>query len=74
MALRRSSTIHGAWLVRALAGNRKVLTCDGCGSRMFVKGPSGLCPFCFTTRCQRDERTHEIADQEATSALSDWGY
>jgi len=72
MGLRRSSNINGAWLVRALAGSRRVLTCDGCGSRMFVKGPSGLCPLCFTTRRQRDEHTHEIAEQEASTALSDW--
>ena len=72
MGLRRSSNISGAWLVRALAGSRKVHTCDGCGSRMFVKGPSGLCPVCFTSRRQLDERSHEIAAQEASAALSDW--
>lgn len=73
MGLRRSSNIDAAWLVRALAGSRKVLTCDSCGSRMFVKGTSGLCPLCFTSRRQRDEQAHEIAEREATAALSDWG-
>ncbi len=72
MMRRRSSNINSAWLVRALAGSPRVYACDDCGSRMFVKGPSGLCPLCFTSRCQRDEYTHEIAEHEASAALSDW--
>ena len=71
---RKRMVIDSAWLVRALAGSRKVHTCDDCDSRMFVKGPSGLCPICLTSRRQRDEHTHEIAAEEATAALSDWGY
>lgn len=74
MGHRRSSNIDSAWLVRALAGSPRVHACDECGSRMFVKAPSGLCPLCFTSRLRRDEDAHEIAAHEATAALSDWGH
>ena len=41
--------IPNAYLIRALA-RREADHCDGCGGRMFVKGPSGLCPFCRAGR------------------------
>jgi hypothetical protein len=41
--------IPNAFLIRALA-RRESEQCDGCSSRMYVKGPSGLCPFCRAGR------------------------
>lgn len=41
--------IPSAYLVRALA-RREAEHCDRCGHRMFVKGASGLCPFCLADR------------------------
>ena len=40
-----SSQIPSAFLIRALARG-PAEHCDRCGHRMFVKQPSGLCPFC----------------------------
>ena len=37
--------IPSAFLIRALA-RHEAQHCDHCGHRMFVKGPSGLCPLC----------------------------
>ena len=39
--------IPSAFLIRALA-RHEAQHCDGCGHRMFVKGSSGLCPFCLS--------------------------
>lgn len=39
------SQIPSAFLIRALARG-PAAHCDRCGHRMFVKQPSGLCPFC----------------------------
>jgi rubrerythrin len=74
MGTRRSSNIHGAWLVRVLAASRKAHACQECGARMFVKAPSGLCPVCFTRRRLEDERVHEIASEQVDSTLGDWGF
>ena len=63
--------IEGAWLVRVLAGSANVHHCSGCGSRMFVKAPSGLCPLCFTRRSLREEHVHELASHGACLALKD---
>jgi hypothetical protein len=41
--------IPSAFLIRALA-RHAAEHCDRCGHRMFVKGPSGLCPFCLSDR------------------------
>lgn len=41
--------IPSAFLIRALARHQSH-HCDRCGHRMFVKGPSGLCPFCLSDR------------------------
>jgi hypothetical protein len=41
--------IPSAYLIRALA-RREAEHCDRCGDRMFVKGASGLCPFCLADR------------------------
>ncbi|RIK97379.1 MAG: hypothetical protein DCC71_21760 [Proteobacteria bacterium] len=41
--------IPSAYLVRALA-RREAEHCNRCGHRMFVKGRSGLCPFCLADR------------------------
>lgn len=41
--------IPSAYLIRALA-RREAEHCDRCGHRMFVKGASGLCPFCLADR------------------------
>jgi hypothetical protein len=41
--------IPSAYVIRALA-RREADHCDRCGHRMFVKGPSGLCPFCRADR------------------------
>ena len=41
--------IPSAFLIRALARHESH-HCDRCGHRMFVKGPSGLCPFCLSDR------------------------
>ena len=43
------SQISSAFLIRALA-RRPAEHCDRCGHRMFVKGASGLCPFCRADR------------------------
>jgi hypothetical protein len=44
--------ISTPYLIRALA-RHEAEHCDGCGNRMFVKGPSGLCPFCLSGRPPR---------------------
>jgi hypothetical protein len=44
--------IPSAFLIRALA-RHEAQHCDRCGHRMFVKGPSGLCPFCLSDRPPR---------------------
>jgi hypothetical protein len=44
--------IPSAFLIRALARHESQ-HCDRCGHRMFVKGPSGLCPFCLSDRPMR---------------------
>ena len=44
--------IPSAFLIRALA-RREAQHCDRCRHRMFVKGPSGLCPLCFSDRPAR---------------------
>ena len=51
-----SSQIPSAYLIRALA-RRPSEHCDRCGHRMFVKGESGLCPFC---RADRPVRPVEV--------------
>jgi hypothetical protein len=72
LGLRRHSVIHSAWLVRVLAGSRRVHRCSDCEGRMFVRAPSGLCPVCYTRRRQRDERLAEIVHNETSAALHDW--
>ena len=74
MALRRSTNISGAWLVRILANSRHVHACDHCSARMFVKAPSGLCPVCFTRRRREEERVHALAAHGASDAVEDWRY
>jgi len=44
--------IPSAFLIRALA-RHEAQHCDRCGHRMFVKGSSGLCPFCLSERPAR---------------------
>ena len=44
--------IPSAFLIRALA-RHQAHHCDRCGHRMFVKGSSGLCPFCLSERPAR---------------------
>ena len=44
--------IPSAFLIRALA-RHPAEHCDRCGHRMFVKGSSGLCPFCLSDRPAR---------------------
>lgn len=44
--------IPSAFLIRALARHESH-RCDRCSHRMFVKGPSGLCPFCISNRPPR---------------------
>ena len=44
--------IPSAFLIRALA-RREAEHCDRCGHRMYVKGRSGLCPFCIAERPPR---------------------
>ncbi len=44
--------ISSAFLIRALA-RHEAQHCDRCGHRMFVKGPSGLCPLCRSDRPAR---------------------
>jgi hypothetical protein len=41
--------IPSAFLIRALARGDSD-RCEHCGSRMFVRSPSGLCPFCASGR------------------------
>jgi len=41
--------IPSAFLIRALARGDSD-QCEHCGSRMFVRSPSGLCPFCASGR------------------------
>lgn len=74
MRLRRGKrmVIHSAWLVRALASGRRWHHCGECGSRMFVKAPSGLCPICYTRRRVRREEVERIVRQQAGAALADW--
>jgi hypothetical protein len=55
--------IPNAYLIRALA-RRQAERCDGCGSRMFVKSTSGLCPFCRAGRPPRTEPLPLAADPE----------
>jgi hypothetical protein len=43
------SQIPSAFLIRALARSAAD-HCERCGHRMFVKQPSGLCPFCKAGR------------------------
>ena len=69
---RKRMVIDSAWLVRALASGRHWHHCAECGSRMFVKVPSGLCPVCFTRRRDRREEVERIAQQQASAALADW--
>ena len=49
--------IPSAFLIRALA-RREAEHCDRCGHRMFVKGVSGLCPFCRADRPVRPIAHH----------------
>jgi hypothetical protein len=44
--------IPSAFLIRALARHESQ-HCDRCSHRMFVKGPSGLCPYCIADRPPR---------------------
>ncbi len=55
--------IPSAFLIRALARGESH-HCDRCGGRMFVRSPSGLCPFCA---CGRELR----ADRGAARPLAD---
>jgi hypothetical protein len=41
--------IPSAFLIRALARGDSD-HCEHCGGRMFVRSPSGLCPFCASGR------------------------
>lgn len=66
------SLINNAWLVRVLADSPNALACGECGSRMFVKGASGLCPVCFTRQRLLDEQIESIVDDEVGSALRNW--
>ena len=45
----RNNEIHSAFLIRVLARSEPE-HCDHCGSRMYVKADSGLCPFCLNDR------------------------
>ena len=69
---RKQMVIDSAWLVRALASGRRWHHCAECGSRMFVKARSGLCPLCFTRRRDRREQIERIVQQQASAALADW--
>ena len=72
MLPKRGSVINNAWLVRVLANGRNAHHCTSCGARMFVKGPSGLCPVCFTANRQL-ERSIESVVEEARSAVPEPG-
>jgi hypothetical protein len=52
--------IPSAFVIRALA-RRPAEHCDRCNHRMFVKGPSGLCPFCRADRPVRALESASIA-------------
>ena len=69
---RKRVTINSTWLVRALASLRGWHHCAECGSRMFVKAPSGLCPVCFTRRSDRRQEIARIVDRQADAAVKDW--
>jgi hypothetical protein len=67
MRLRRRERmlIESGWLVRVLVRARAWHHCRGCGSRMFVKGSSGLCPVCFSQRQRQIEGVQQALEQLA---------
>ena len=69
---RKRMVIDSAWLVRALASGRRWHHCAECGSRMFVKAPSGLCPVCYTRHRVRREEIERIVQEHSSAALEDW--
>ena len=52
--------IPSAFLIRALA-RRDSDHCEHCGGRMFVRSPSGLCPFCASGRPRSVARLTSLA-------------
>ena len=60
--------IPSAFLIRALA-RHEAQHCDRCGHRMFVKGPSGLCPLCFSDRPARPVESVGLAASAAEPFL-----
>lgn len=69
---RKQMVIDSTWLVRALASGGDWHHCAQCGSRMFVKARSGLCPACFTRRRARHEEIERIVQRQAGAAFEDW--
>ena len=56
--------LSSSHVVRALDLHGPRYHCDGCGSKMFVKYESGLCPRCFNRE--------KAADSSATEVLYDF--
>jgi len=55
--------IPSAFLIRALARGESH-RCSRCESRMFVRSPSGLCPFCAGGRAPSAERLRPASADE----------
>ena len=69
---RKHMVIQSAWLVRVLATGQRWHHCRACGSRMFVKAETGLCPVCLTQKRRRHDEIERIAHHHASAALTDW--
>ena len=52
--------LSSSHVVRALDLYGPRYRCDGCGSKMFVKNESGLCPRCFNREKAADASASEV--------------
>ena len=52
--------LSSSHVVRALDLHGPRYLCGGCGSKMFVKYDSGLCPRCFNREKQADSSVREV--------------
>jgi len=52
--------LSSSHVVRALDLHGPRYHCDSCGSKMFVKYDSGLCPRCFNREKQADSSATEV--------------
>jgi predicted amidophosphoribosyltransferase len=52
--------LSSSHVVRALDLHGPRYKCGGCGSKMFVKYDSGLCPRCFNRAKQADSSASEV--------------